>query len=103
DWIRDGNMGAARIDYLDKRPLVTDHVAAAGYRCALIGKWHLGASDVPRPGHVKWFAHASGMSPYYNAPMIDERRPCTVSKYLTDELTHQALVFLDDESKRTEP
>jgi choline-sulfatase len=103
DWIRDGNVGPGRIDYLDGHPLLTDVVAAAGYRCALIGKWHLGASDVPRAGHVKWFAHASGMSPYYDAPMIDERRPCTVPRYLTDELTDQALAFLDDESTRTEP
>jgi len=103
DWIRDGNVGAGRIDYLEGRPLLTDIVAKAGYRCALIGKWHLGASDVPRPGHVRWFAHASGMSPYYDAPMIDERQPRTIARYLTDELTDQALVFLDDESPRVQP
>jgi arylsulfatase A-like enzyme len=43
------------------------------------------------------------MSPYYDAPMIDERRPCTVARYLTDELTDQALAFLGDESTRGEP
>ena len=52
---------------------------AAGYRCGLVGKWHLGASDVPRPGYVKWFAHQSGMSPYYDAPMVDETAPVTVA------------------------
>ena len=103
DWIRDGNVGPGRIDYLDGRPLLTDVAAAAGYRCALIGKWHLGASDVPRPGHVTWFAHASGMSPYYDAPMVDERRPRTVARYLTDELTDRALAFVDGESMRAEP
>jgi arylsulfatase A-like enzyme len=103
DWIRDGNVGPGRIDYLDGLPLLTDVVAAAGYRCGLIGKWHLGASDVPRAGHVTWFAHASGMSPYYDAPMVDERKPCTVARYLTDELTDRALAFVDDESMRAEP
>ena len=103
DWIRDGNVGPNRIDYLAGRPLLTDVVAKAGYRCALIGKWHLGASDVPRFGHVKWFAHASGMSPYYDAPMIDERQPRTIARYLTDELTDQALAFLADESTRAHP
>jgi arylsulfatase A-like enzyme len=101
DWIRDGNVGPARVDYLDGRPLLTDVFASAGYRCALIGKWHLGASDVPRAGYVRWFAHASGMSPYYDAPMIDERQPTTIGSYLTDELTDQALAFLDDEASGT--
>ena len=50
DWIRGGNVGAGRVDYLAGQTLVTDRVAAAGYRCGMVGKWHLGASDVPRAG-----------------------------------------------------
>ena len=103
DWIRAGNMGPDRVDYLEGQPLLTDLAAAAGYRCGLVGKWHLGASDVPRKGYVKWFAHQSGMSAYYNAPMVDERRPLTVARYLTDELTDHALAFLRDEAPRSEP
>ncbi len=103
DWIRDGNMGPGRIDYLDRHPLLTDLVADAGYRCGLIGKWHLGASDMPRKGYVRWYAHQSGMSPYYDAPMVDERTPVKVARYLTDELTCHALSFLDAEAPRPEP
>jgi len=103
DWIRDGNMGAKRIDYLERFPLLTDPIADAGWRCALIGKWHLGASDVPRKGYVKWFAHQSGMSPYYDAPMVDETAPVTVARYLTDELTDQSCAFLDAEASRDAP
>jgi len=103
DWIRAGNVGAERIDYLDGQTLLTDVAAAAGYRCGLVGKWHLGASDVPRAGYVKWFAHASGMSPYYDAPMLDEGRPVKVARYLTDELTDHALDFLRDEAPRAAP
>ena len=75
DWIRVGSMGDNRVDYLAGQTLITDVLADNGYRCALIGKWHLGASDVPRPNFVKWFAHQSGMGPYYDAPMVDERSP----------------------------
>ena len=103
DWIREGNVGPGRIDYLERHPLLTDVLADAGYRCALIGKWHLGASDVPRQGYVKWFAHASGMSAYYDAPMLDGRHPCTVPRYLTDELTDQSVAFVADEAARAEP
>jgi arylsulfatase A-like enzyme len=103
DWIRDGNIGESRIDYLAGQPLLTDHFAAAGWRCALIGKWHLGASDAPRPGYVRWFAHQSGMSRYYDAPMCDGKRLVDAPGYLTDVLTESALGFLAAEATQREP
>jgi arylsulfatase A-like enzyme len=103
DWIRDGNVGPSRIDYLAGQDLITDLAARKGYRCGLIGKWHLGAADVPRPGYVKWFAHQSGMSPYYNAPMVDGEQLCTVAPYLTEVLTDHALAFLRDEDQADAP
>jgi arylsulfatase A-like enzyme len=103
DWIRGGNVGDARVDYLAGRTLLTDLAADAGYRVGLVGKWHLGASDVPRRGHVRWYAHASGMSPYYGAPMVDERMPVKVPGYLTDDLTDHALAFVRDEAAREAP
>jgi arylsulfatase A-like enzyme len=103
DWIRVGSVGATRIDYLAGHTLVTDVFADAGYRCAHVGKWHLGASDVPRPNFVRWYAHQSGMGPYYGAPMIDHDRPCTVDGYLSDALADAACDFLRDEAPRPEP
>ena len=64
DWIRAGSMGESRIDYLAGQRLLTDVFADSGYRCGLIGKWHLGASEAPRPNYVKWYAHQAGMGPY---------------------------------------
>ena len=103
DWIRAGNVGDQRVDFLAGQTLLTDRVAAAGYRCGLIGKWHLGASDMPRAGYVTWFAHPSGMSPYYNVPMQDGNRTVIIERYLTDEITDRALTFVRDESRRAEP
>ncbi len=103
DWIRGGNTGPERVDYLAGQTLVTDHLAAAGWRCGMVGKWHLGASDVPRAAYVRWYAHPSGMSPYYDVPMYDEAHSVTVTRYLTDEITDQALAFLRDEAPRAEP
>ena len=103
DWIRVGSVGADRVDYLAGQMLVTDVFAAAGYRCGLVGKWHLGASDVPRPNFVKWFAHPSGMGPYYGATMIDEDRSCIVDGYLSDALADVACGFLRDEAPRPQP
>lgn len=103
DWIRAGNTGERRVDFLAGQALVTDHVAAAGYRCGLVGKWHLGASDAPRAGYTTWFAHPSGMSPYYDVPMYDGSRAITIGRYLTDEITDRALAFVRGEAPRAEP
>jgi choline-sulfatase len=103
DWIRNGSMGETRIDYLAGQTLVTDVLAAHGYRCGLVGKWHLGASDVPRRSFVKWFAHQSGMGPYYDAPMVDHDQPCIVGEYITDALAAKAISFLQEEAERAEP
>jgi arylsulfatase A-like enzyme len=103
DWIRVGSMGGTRVDYLEGETLVHDVAARAGYRCALIGKWHLGASDVPRRGFVKWFAHQSGMGPYYGAPMVDQDRPCIVDGYITDVLADAASEFVRTEHDNAAP
>ena len=103
DWIRAGSMGPGRVDYLEGQTLITDVLAGAGYRCGLVGKWHLGASDVPRASFVKWFAHQSGMGPYYGAPMVDHDRPCVVDEYITDALGDTAVSFVDDEARNENP
>jgi arylsulfatase A-like enzyme len=103
DWIRVGSVGDTRVDYLAGQTLITDVLAEHRYRCALIGKWHLGASDVPRPNFVKWFAHQSGMGPYYGAPMVDHDRRCTVDGYLSDVLSDAARDFVRGEVQSPDP
>lgn len=99
DWIRAGSMGPERVHYLEGQTLITDVLAAHGYRCGLVGKWHLGASDAPRANFVKWFVHQSGMGPYYKAPMVDHDRPCIVERYITDVLGDVAISFVNDETR----
>ncbi|HKP67067.1 MAG TPA: sulfatase-like hydrolase/transferase, partial [Casimicrobiaceae bacterium] len=103
DWIRVGSMGESRIDYLAGQTLIHDVAARAGYRCGLVGKWHLGASDVPRPNFVEWFAHQAGMGPYYDAPMVDFTRPCKVEGYITDVLAQRASAFVINEHANDSP
>ncbi|MEO8739137.1 MAG: sulfatase-like hydrolase/transferase [Casimicrobiaceae bacterium] len=103
DWIRVGSIGDNRVDYLVGQTLITDVLADNDYRCGLVGKWHLGASDVPRPNFVKWFAHQSGMGPYYGAPMIDHDRPVVIEQYLSDALADSAVAFVRDEVAQPVP
>jgi arylsulfatase A-like enzyme len=103
DWIRDGNVGDTRIDYVAGKTLLTDLASREGWRCGLIGKWHLGASNRPREGFVEWYAHQSGMSAYFRAPMVEDSRLVEGAGYLTEDLTERACAFISSEAARPEP
>ncbi|WP_406348989.1 sulfatase-like hydrolase/transferase [Streptomyces sp. NBC_00144] len=90
DWLSGGHAGEDGVDFLAGQRLFTDDLAAAGYRLALSGKWHLGANDRPRPGFTHWYSHESGGSPYHGAPMYRDGVPAPADGYLTDLLADDA-------------
>lgn len=98
DWISSHEQ-----DFLAGRRLYTDDLADAGYRLGLVGKWHLGANDRPRPGFVTWYAHESGGGPYYGATVHADGERRTVPGYLTDDLADRAVEFLDREASVDAP
>lgn len=70
-------------------------LAAAGYRTAFVGKWHMGNDDSPRPGWTRWVAmrgQGEAVDPVLN---IDGARR-TVQGYVTDVLTDFADEFMRD-------
>ncbi|TYB56574.1 sulfatase-like hydrolase/transferase [Nonomuraea sp. PA05] len=103
DWLSAHHAGPGAIDFLQGRRLFTDDLAEAGYRLGLVGKWHLGANDRPRPGFVHWYAHESGGGPYHHAPIWDNGVRREVPGYLTDVLTAEAQAFIDREASQEAP
>jgi len=103
DWLAGSPSGAGAVDFLAGQPLVTDALAAQGWRVGLSGKWHLGASDVPRPGFEHWFALDGGGSPYdggtFHTKLADGTvRTERIDGYLTDTIADDAISFLHEAS-----
>ena len=80
-----------------------DSLAAAGYRCAYIGKWHMPGDlpDLPGVERFVTFTIEEGQGVYRDCPLIvdgvETPRPGT---YVSTDLTDLALTWLDDGDDR---
>ncbi len=73
-----------------------------GYRCGLVGKWHLGANETPQAGMLDYWVTMpeGGTSTFFDAEVIDEsgvrrKEPSHLTEYWTDH----ALKFIDQQDE----
>lgn len=114
DWIRRGSMDDPQgrtwhgpeqsIEYLAGITAFTDILAQNGYRCAISGKWHLGASDVPQKSHDFWCVHALGGDSYTDYWVFDNSSQMTrQTEYVSDYFTNRAIDFLEAQANTEQP
>jgi choline-sulfatase len=111
DWIRKGNVEDPEgqhgydqpVEYLAGMLGYTEVLAENGYRCALSGKWHMGASQTPQKGFQHWFTHGFGGGPYYGWTAVRDGKLYKEPGYVTDVFTDEALRFLDTHGDGPEP
>ena len=101
-----GSKGNGRaIEYLAGQTAYTDLLASAGYRCGLVGKWHLGDECRPQKSFTYWRVNALGNSWYYRSPVVteDDPQPKWDTRYFTDVVTEYAIEFLERRRNADEP
>ncbi len=90
----------------DEFVTMAEALGANGYRCATMGKWHLGKDPTTQGFHVnvagrEWGSPSGGgyHSPYKYPNLVNDQP----GEYLTDRLAMEACKFIEAQSKKEEP
>lgn len=77
----------------------------AGYRCGLIGKWHLGDNLNPQEGFEDYWITMprGGTGEFYDAQIIENGKIRKEPEYLTDFWTRHAVKFIEQSSEGDRP
>jgi putative membrane-bound dehydrogenase-like protein len=77
----------------------------AGYRCGLVGKWHLGDNLHPQEGFEEYWITMphGGTATFYNADIIEDGKIRPEPTYLTDFWTDHATRFIQDSAEADDP
>lgn len=95
DWIAGGNGCVDEgIFYSRHEVTYTDVLAAAGYTCAISGKYHLGDQQHVQHSFSHWFVHQRGGGSYIEPPMVENEQCVTLKGYVTDIITDDAIGVL---------
>ncbi|MCP4311250.1 MAG: sulfatase [Bacteroidetes bacterium] len=76
--------------YLEQFPQA---LQKAGYKTALIGKWHMARHAQPRPGFDYWLSF-KGQGVYHNPELNENGRVVQEDGYITDILTDRTIRFI---------
>jgi arylsulfatase A-like enzyme len=106
------NIGAATPEHRDvglplSEVTIADRMKAAGYRTALVGKWHLGSAPRFHPqqrGFDEFFGFLHGSHGYFGSPpanpILDGNERVPTVPYLTEAFAERAVDFITRNAAR---
>jgi arylsulfatase A-like enzyme len=77
------------------QPTFISQLRAAGYRTAMVGKWHMGDGDGHNPQNFDYWDVVIGQGEYWNPRFLSEDGLRTVQGYATDIITDLATGWVD--------
>ncbi len=77
--------------------MISDLLAAAGYHCGYVGKWHMGNDQSPGHGYSYTYTMLGGSSSYQNPTMSRNGKLVKETGYLTELMTQAAVEFMDQQ------
>ena len=80
----------------DVTPPLTKYLQAAGYRAAMIGKWHMGQNGKPRPHFDHWVSF-KGQGKYNDQLFNINGKQVKEKGYTTDLLSDKAVDFIEEQ------
>lgn len=103
-FLRGGRLqvGPEARNTLSEFQSVPEILKSKGYRCGLVGKWHLGGNLEPQEGLDDYWITMphGGTTDFYDAKIIENGQERTEPKYLTEFWTDHAVNFIEQADER---
>jgi arylsulfatase A-like enzyme len=102
DWLVPADsFGEKAHGWLDGFPIFPEVMAKSGYRCGMVGKWHMGHDEQAQRGFTYWATVPGGGGTFRNATYVKNGTVTPYPGFKEDAIGDFALEFLSQQSENT--